>query len=364
LNPELTFELLVVADGFVPTYTRKRVDPHSGVVAIVLRPHDLDQRVPALIVRGRVQDEAGQPVERAIVELYGFQKGNTGMYGRLEGIDPLAVTNSEGEFRIGVSEKGVALHVKVSARYFAPKIFSGLLSGRKTHELKLQPGVTITGTVTKDSQPLPGVAVGLVQQNRNTTSFVGDFKIAANERGEFAFLNVPSRESYFVYGLMESLHEQGGISAVPLRVEADGKTIDVGTLTVQPACRLSGQVLLSDGTAVPPGTRVLISREQAWDSQVAVVAEDGGFAFRGLPKEHYTLAVNVRGYHVSPKNESADLVNGLGLVGAVTGDIEGFRLLLEPGPRQAPDLRRIDFKEYQRRKDNPLRGAPQPGDGK
>jgi hypothetical protein len=91
--------------------------------------------------------------------------------------------------------------------------------------------------------------------------------------------------------------------------------------------------MLADGKPVPAGTRVLLSREEAWDIQQAVVDKEGRFAFTGLPPEQYGLTVNVEGYHLSPKNASMDLLNDFQLLGVVREEPVGLRLLLEPGPR-------------------------------
>jgi hypothetical protein len=58
----------VVARGFMPTYTEKHILPEAGEVTIGLKPHDLDHRKPERVVRGRVVNENGDPVPRAIVE--------------------------------------------------------------------------------------------------------------------------------------------------------------------------------------------------------------------------------------------------------------------------------------------------------
>jgi hypothetical protein len=69
----------------------------------------------------------------------------------------------------------------------------------------------------------------------------------------------------------------------------------------------------------------------------------------------------VRGYAVSSKNASFDLLNGMGLLGMVRTDIEGLRLLLEPEerPERPPQFDQKLSEEYNRRRAAPLRGAPE-----
>jgi hypothetical protein len=353
----------VVADGHVPTYSAKPIDPRAGPVTLALKPHDLDRRDPALVLRGKVLDEDGKPVPRAVVEPFGIKTKGGAQFGGLRGIDALAVTDRQGEFRIGVSEKGAALYLKVSAAFLAHRRPAPLKAGPNVHEVTLVRGVTLTGAVAKDGKPLAGIALGLVQTNRSAERFLGEFTIATDEQGQFRFENVGPDEAYFVYGLMDSCRKHGAIPVRQVRVGASGTEKDLGAIPMRPGYRLSGRIILADGKPVPENTRVLLSRDEAWDSQTVVADKDGRFAFTGLPAERYSLSVNLRDYHASSKNGSYDALNGFGLVGTVKGDTEGLRFLLEPGPAPRPDYRNLkpsDWQEFERRRKAPLRGAPEP----
>jgi hypothetical protein len=175
----------------------------------------------------------------------------------------------------------------------------------------------------------------------------------------FTIPNVPPNDAFGLYGLMDGLKAHGAVAVRKVQTGASHTTVDVGDLAVQLGHRLSGTIVLADGKPVPAGTRVVISRDEAWDSQQTVADKDGGFTFTGLPAERYNLGASVRGYCVSPKNASFDLLNCSGLLGTVRGDVAGLRLLLEPGERAVPqqiDQKMLD--EYQRRKDARLAGAP------
>jgi hypothetical protein len=120
-------------------------------------------------------------------------------------------------------------------------------------------------------------------------------------------------------------------------------------------------VVLADGKPVPAGTRVLLAREEAWDTAQAVADREGRFTFVSLPGEQYSLSVNVKGYHLSPRNASVDLLNGFRLLGVVREDIAGLRLLLGPGPEpeRQPRSDAKFYEEYKHRANAPLRGAPE-----
>jgi hypothetical protein len=158
--------------------------------------------------------------------------------------------------------------------------------------------------------------------------------------------------------------------AIPVRATSTGKsgsTLDVGILKIVPGYRLLGRLVLSDGKAVPPGTRPMLSRAHAWDQQIVKVAADGSFAFGGLPTEQYHLDTNVTGYRPSSKNYSLHASRQSSLFGLVQGDIKGLTFLLELGkvmPVRARPQGVANFEQFQRavaesqrRGREPLRGA-------
>nr|AHZ45657.1 peptidase M56 [uncultured bacterium] len=361
----MLFRLLAVADGHTPALTPKLVDPRAGPVTFKLAAHDLDKRDPALVLKGRVLDEDRKPVAGAVVEPWGFQKGQRGQGGGLKGFDHLAVTNNKGEFRLGVPEPGLEVWVQVGARFMAAQK-AWLLAGPKAHDLTLVTGASVTGRLLKDGKPLAGVAVGLAQKSRDPFTFVGDFQAATDEMGVFRIPHVLPRVEYFLYGKMDSLRAHGAIAVKEVRTGASGAEVDVGDLAVAPGHKLTGQVVLADDKPVPEGARVLVSREEAWDTQQAVVDKDGHFALEGLPPERYSLSVRVPGYRLSPKNGSYDLLGGFRLLGVVRSDIKSLRVLLEKGegPDRLPTFDQKRHKEYQRLRDAPLRGAPEEGRAK
>ena len=93
--------------------------------------------------------------------------------------------------------------------------------------------------------------------------------------------------------------------------------------------RIKGRVLLSDGRQLPPSTRLLISREDAWDTRRVELDPDGSFEVAGLPTERASLSVRIRGYRLSPKNHSLDVQNPR-LTGTIDQDINTLKILLEP----------------------------------
>jgi hypothetical protein len=90
-------------------------------------------------------------------------------------------------------------------------------------------------------------------------------------------------------------------------------------------------VVLGGSEAMPENTRLLVSREEAWDSLVVELGAGGEFALQGIPAEAIMLNVRVRGYEISPKNQSYEALNRR-VVGKIDRDITGLELLLEKRP--------------------------------
>jgi Carboxypeptidase regulatory-like domain len=352
----------VVARGFMPTYTPEHIVPEKGEATIALKPHDLDGRKPERVLRGRVVNENGDPVPRAMVEPDGVQRGQGGRFGALDemGIDVLAVTDDAGEFRLGVGEDGDALYLMIKAPFLANERTKPLAAGPMTHTIRLGVGVTVSGRVVKNGQPLPDVGMGIVQVDRNVIGYLGHFEFGTDRASRFAFANIPPNQTWYFYGLMDSLKAHGSIPIRTVKTEGHGSTLELGDIEVQPGYRLSGRLVLSDGKPAPAETRVLVGRETAWDTQTVTVDADGRFSFTGLPPEQLDLSTRIRGYHPSEKNASLDMLNRSGLVGTIGADIDGLRFLLEPGPDPEIDYHKFsreDHAENQRRRNSSLRGA-------
>jgi Carboxypeptidase regulatory-like domain len=100
VDSDLWFELLVVRDGYTAAFV-ERVDPsHGAAETAVLAPRaPVDD--PSRVARGRVVDQHGRPLRAAVVEPKGVAAVAGPMYGdKIPGLEPIAVTNSKGEFEL------------------------------------------------------------------------------------------------------------------------------------------------------------------------------------------------------------------------------------------------------------------------
>ena len=302
LSPDLFFELLVVHDGYSPMFIKK-VDPANATPTAVLSPRDAVTD-PRRVVHGVVIDAHDRPVSNAVVQPQGILEDGKGgsMYGTIDGLDPVAVTNKKGEFELAHTKPFEAMVLQVEARGMAPKIATNLATGAERHAISVTDGATIRGRLVQDGKPVPNAEIGLAARQRGWSAnlkLVGyplpEIRIGTNEDGTFAITNVPPGVEWYVYGKMESLAARGGAPIVECATKKDGEEIDLGDLSIAPALHLRGKVVLSDGKPIPAGMRVTVGSDRAFDSQTAVLREGGAFEFTGLAKGGYTISASVKG---------------------------------------------------------------------
>ncbi|HNQ72858.1 MAG TPA: carboxypeptidase-like regulatory domain-containing protein [Verrucomicrobiota bacterium] len=354
LDPGLLFRLLVVAPGCESKFMSK-TDPASGEMKITLAHLSAAKLESPTRITGMVMDAAGKALAGATVSPEGVSYGTGSSWGGTDRfVDPLAVTDEHGQFWLYCTNGVDRVHATVEGRGVAKRWVD--LTPGGDHLVRMQEGVTVTGKIFRHGQPVKDVVMGLVTKERQYGAFLRGDELATDKDGFFLLPNVPPGLEFVLYAKMDSL--AGG--AVPMKfftTGATGSTLKLGKLEVQPAYRVAGRVVLSDGKSVPAQTRLFLGREVAWDHTEAVLDAEGRFEFRGVPAESVGLNVRVPGYKLSKRNLSLDWLNG-GLVGRVEGDIPDLVLLMEPGVwRFNGDEGDAPNGDSQPR-DKPLRGIP------
>jgi hypothetical protein len=335
LNPELIFRLLVVASGYKPKFV-SRVDPLKSSPAVVLEPLDASQAIAGRAVRGRVVDSAGKPIAQAVIEPDEVFWRDTGQEtgAPVPGMDPMAVTDEQGEFFLTAIKPFDSVHVVVEARGYAKNRFRTMPQGLTSTNFVLTDGAMVKGRLLLQGEPLGGVNIGIVGTNNlNITELTGLYVIGTDAKGCFAFVNMPPNTTYSVFGSIETLQQYGAVATREFRTGDDGSTHDLGDLAVSPGHRLSGRVVLSDGGKIPPKTRLALSRERIQERLQVELDPRGPFELRNLPADEYRLNVSVVGYNLSSKNRSLDTWNP-SLWGRVDHDLTNMILVLDPGPPQ------------------------------
>lgn len=330
LDPELLFKILVVAENFSPVFV-EYVDPAEGPMNAALSPVPAERLAPEHTIKGRVLDPKGKPVVGATIDVFGRTTERGSTYGPARGVDPLTITNQQGEFILTSEDPGVTVFATIRARGLAPQNENNLNAGADVHEIHLRYGVTVTGKLLLEGKPIDGAVIGVVQTNRRTGVFLGEYTIGVNEDGEFILPNIAPNFEYSIYAKAATLQDKG---ATPPRIFSAGNDISIvelGALEIKKGSRLSGQVTLSDGQPIPKKTRLTIGRDDAWDSIFCTLDGEGRFVVKNLLPGEYSIHVRVKGYRMSEKNYSLDPLNRRGLKGLITKDIDNLKILLEPG---------------------------------
>jgi len=343
LDPTLRFKVLAVKEGYLPTFADK-VDPAEGETMIVLGEIPEDRLAPDHSVVGRVVDAEGWPVVGAIIEPFGRKTARGARYGTMPnaGVDPLAVTNDQGEFVLTSDVTNATFYAHVYARNFATKNVHTLTTGGDDHVVTMDRGVTVTGQVRDNGTGFKGVEMGMVQTDRGAHTFLGDYSVGVFDSGFFELPNMPADLDYSIYGIMASLQGKGAIPVRTIRTGANGEQMEVEPFDIVRGVSISGQVVLSDGAAIPPKTRLLIWRDDAPDSLFCELDEAGRFSASYLPPGPYELHIRVDGYRLSEKNYSLDPDQKSYMLGLFTSNNDDLTILLEPGRPNPTNTRAMD----------------------
>lgn len=362
LNPDLRFDVLVLAPGYKPQMLEK-VDPAHVELLPVLSALAPETLPPGHTITGVVLDDHGAPLADAIITPSNYE--TAAWNGFKPGVfDPLAITDAHGRFTIAATSKIVRADLKVQARGFAPEFMKACVPGKPDQTIRLGRGVTVKGRILLNGKPVPGAAVGLVQLNRHKDNFLGAETVGADSEGAFTIFNVHGGEDYVVYGIMDTLKQTGAVPEMRITPGKAGSTLDVGTLTVVPAHTLRGRVVLSDGGTIQPKQMVLLCRDRAWDHQEIEIDPSGSFSFHGLPSgESFEVCIRLHGYIMSDKNLSLDRYNDYQLTGRVDSDISDLNILMEEAAETESHKPRFDFQKLaesgwnqSQAKQAPLRG--------
>jgi intradiol ring-cleaving dioxygenase-like protein len=337
LNSDLWFELLIVRDRYTPAFV-KVTDSTNGMAptaVLTLRPPITD---PATEVKGRVIDAAGNAVPDAVVNSVGVEtdKGSsigTGLLGlgTIPGLDPLAVTDQNGDFELLYEKPAKRMLVTVEARTLALK-FETLATGPQRQTIELQKGAAVKGRLVQDGKPVADAEIGLIGQKQGgwgpALTIVGDpypeMRVGTQQDGTFMISDVPTGVEWFVFAKMESVDTKGASEPKACITTRPNEMVDVGEISLHTGYRLEGQVVLSDGKSVPDGMRVIITSQRVWDSQIVLLDKDGRFKFLGLPQGNYWIIPSVRGYSLPVGQHEVET--------SVERNVDDFVISLNPTP--------------------------------
>jgi hypothetical protein len=352
---DLVFNLVVMAKGYRPQIVTN-VDPLLKPARARLSTLKLGEMPPEQQITGKVIDPYGKGVAGAVFEVGGLRIGSITRFGGSVSaqVDPMAVTDENGEFVINCTNGVEAVTLTLQGPSLAKRRL--WLEPGKSHLLRMDEGVNVTGRLLRDGVPIVGATVAMVTQDGEASVFMRGFEVATDEKGRFNLRNVPANNRYYFYAKMRDM--QAFNLSVPRQAVSTGKPgtqVKLGDLKLEPAYTIRGRVVMSDGSELPDRTRIHFGREDAWDYEEQLLGENGRFEFKAVPAESVSLSVRVKGYRISARNPNKDWLNEGRLVGRVSGDIDDFVIELEFGDAFPPEERnRADAQP----RNKPLQGAP------
>jgi uncharacterized GH25 family protein len=315
LSPGLWFELLIAKNGYESQFVKK-VDPTSDASINATLSERGIVTDSSRLFRGRILNSSGLALRDAVVQPIGVlfnAKTGASAYGTIPGLDPVAVTDSNGTFEMAyshpdkpvrtVASTPVKVLASIDARGMAETVIA-LPAGARRDTVTVADGATVRGRLVQNGKPVGGAEIGLFGYPRGGYgvglkvfgSPYDEIKIGTQPDGTFSIPNVPVPGKWYVYAKMDSVATLGATGNIKCATKRNNETIDLGDLQLKPAFHVRGKVVLTDGKAIPSGMRVNISSETAFDSQTTTLLPDGQFEFIGLAAGSYDIWASVKGY--------------------------------------------------------------------
>jgi hypothetical protein len=294
LDAALKFTLLISAPD-KRAFLTKLLDPLQGEVAVALEALPAEAP-PGRTVLGQLVDDRGQPVVGALVSPVGGQTADRRWGGTVRGVDP-TVSDAAGHFALALPEGYLGVDVQVAARGTAGTMVLLLKPGPDRHRVAVPAGTRVTGRLVRDSRPVSGLRVAVVQIERSGHHhFIKAVGGVTDAEGRFDFDHLPANEGYAIFTPVGDGPQPWVLTTKRFKVHADRQTRDLGDLSVVAGLRLAGRVEVPAGESLPADTRITLGRDPAWDLIAVPVAKDGTFAAEGLPPETYEVRVAAKGF--------------------------------------------------------------------
>jgi hypothetical protein len=310
------------------------------------------QRRSPVILAGRLFTRA--PGIKTAGVLVHFRRPEPRQPGRRSYVET-TVTDRSGHFSFEANFRGPA-HLFLDRdrlRDWTYRTISDVfLPAKKSLDIELIEGAAATGRVVQNGAPAAGIGIALKFVEPAANDYFYLFHEVTDLNGRFRFEHLPEAVEFWISALRsrpfdpqpsESLPDDQTFLPIRFRTGRDGTTLELGDLGLRPGARLSGQVVLADGKAIPDNWGVAAGRPGAGGRVVARLDKNGHFEIKGLP--HGTIAahvevtwganppgypVPVEGYRLSVRNTCLNPNNCFELVGRVDHDIDDLTILLEP----------------------------------
>jgi hypothetical protein len=317
--------LLVRAEGFAEASASLDANPEAEPIRVVLEPTSR--------LGGRVVDEAGVPIAGAKVELDMVRTLGAASFGMPRSD---AETADDGTFLFEGLEPGRAgLTASAPGRRTVRNQGIALAAGESQldHELRLEPGATITGTVRNaEGTPLDGVRV-LIPEGNTSPAMIMMVRSGAltNADGHFRL------EGAAVGRRLLEAHAPGfRTGKVELELRAGENAAD---FTLERGASIAGRVLAPAGEPIGGATvRVLAGPGRpSFGLPSAQSDSQGRFRIDGLEPGTISLIAEAEGF-AATQSEPIE----------AAGEVAGIDLVLERGARIVGELRGLSLDQLGR----------------
>jgi RNA polymerase sigma factor (sigma-70 family) len=352
---------LEMAFGLTP-HPRPQAAPRRVIQRPRVRfPFDPEQMIPRgpLFIKGSVFDLNGHPIRGATISLATH-------FG--EGLK--ATTGPRGDFTLSVELEAPtpSVELKIEAPAMATSVFSASLFAEGTkpatdgwqvqmdekgvllRPLVLGPGVSVTGRVVRQGNPVASIVMGL-----NSLGYGLEEDPPATKTdplGVFRFEHLPADTPFAAYARHSESTRGGTILPRQFETGKDGTAVDLGDLEIVPGKSLAGRIVFSDGKTPYQKAQVAVFATNAGGAKVNL-DDRGRFHIDGLPPGPVWLRVlfevgkrwqqSPAGYRLSTKNKCLDPRLPNVLRGQLDHDITDLTILFEPG--EAPQSGHVSLGE-------------------
>jgi len=294
LDPALKFTVLISEPGKKAQHTGF-VDPFQDELKIVLQPLPANHSREHTVV-AQVLNDGGHPIGGAFIDPFGVGTSSSGWWGPVQ-VDP-TVSDEQGRFSLFLPPDYESIAVKITAAGYAGSSPT-LKPGLKPQIIQVPTGTRVTGRLVHAGQPMAGLAVAVVQTERDAGHhFIKAVGAISDKNGKFVFDYLPATEQYAIFTPLEQGPQKFVLTTKLFKARGDHEERSLGDLQVIPCLHLAGRVEVPPGRRLPPSTKIALDRDPAWDMIEAPVDKDGHFIIDGLPPETYEVRIDAKGYEI------------------------------------------------------------------
>ena len=259
----------------------------------------LDTSDNGRLVTGRLVSPEGVPVAGAAITINRNAQMITLPQPTTGAVTPSTVSDLEGGFALHIPGPMSSVTVKIEASGYAPSLSPALHVGRTNPPIQINAGTSLTGRLVANGEPVAGLMLEVVQQNRSLGNLITPRKTRTAEDGTFRIDLLPPMAEFT---LCSPLGQSTG-TALPVTLVTTpraGMLADLGDVAVGPSHRLTVKLISFGGQPIPTGARCYLKQKHASSPDYQSFSSSNGYTltFQGVASEVVELGIAVDGYEV------------------------------------------------------------------